>query len=97
MIKARKGIKNPRVKCAELLGQKGYCHEAELDNADTYIGNGLKIIVDFSDRSITWLIPQRHSIYHIGRVLSFDPLLSGDEIAEMVLDEARNIAKSLQH
>lgn len=94
MIKARKGIKNPRQKTKEILIGMGFCPEYETENADSYIGKGLKIIVDFSDNSISWLVPQKTSVYYIGRILKFDPALSGDELAEMVVAEAVEIDRA---
>lgn len=93
MIKARKGLKNPREKVREILTEKEYCLESQLDTADVYIGEGLKIIIDFSDKSISWLVPERRSQYYIGRILPYDPELSGNEIAEMIMDGAEEIGR----
>lgn len=93
MIKGRKGIKNPREKAKEILKAKGYCLEYELDEADSYIGEGLKIIVDFAEKGISWLVPEGHSQYYIGRTLRYDPTLSGDELADMIMEGARDIGR----
>lgn len=93
MLKGRKGIKNPREKAKEFLIQKGWFFEGRFDGADSYIGEGLKIIVDFAGNTISWLVPEKTSHYYIGRVLPYDPVLSGDELAEMIMDGAREIGR----
>ena len=93
MLKGRKGIKNPREKAKEFLTQKGWFFEGRFDGADSYIGEGLKIIVDFAGNTISWLVPEETSQYYIGRVLPYDPALSGDELAEMIMDGAREIGR----
>ena len=94
MIKSRKGIKNPRLKARDFLTEKGFFFETECGNADVYIGEGLRIIIDFDDDSISWLVPLKRSIYHIGRTLRFDPILSGDELADMVMEGAKEIGRT---
>ena len=96
MIRGRKGIKNPRDKAKEFLTQKGWFFEGRFDGADSYIGEGLKIIVDFDEHSISWLVPTSPSHYYIGRSLKYDPMLSGDELADMIMEGAKEVGKSIR-
>lgn len=93
MVRGRRGLKNPRQKAIDILTAKGWSMGGSSIDADVLATDGMRVVIDYGEHTISWLVPERSSQWLIGRILAFDPVLSGDEIADMVMEGARDIGR----
>lgn len=93
MVRGRRGLKNPRQKAIDILTAKGWSVSGESIDADVLATDGMRIVIDYGEHTISWLVSERSSQWLIGRILGFDPVLSGDEIADMVMEGAVDIGR----
>lgn len=93
MVRGRRGLKNPRQKAIDILTAKGWSISGSSIDADVLATDDIRVVIDYGEHTISWLVPERSSQWLIGRILRFDPVLSGDEIADMAMEGAVDIGR----
>ena len=85
MSRKNAGGRNPRNLCEGALISRGLRLVQQIDSVDVMRRGRATVHVDYGRDVLTILIGSAHE-GKLGRILPFDPLLSGKEIAEMLLE-----------
>ena len=84
---ARKGVAKPREKVRSMVLELGWTIISDSYEADFYERNGQVIGVDYINHLVMWLRESRMMQgFWMGRILGYDPILSGSEIFDMLMD-----------